>query len=214
VFPARSVSGYNLDMSDVNALNERIEQFRKMAEADPQNELGHFSLGRALLDAGNAPEAAKSFQRVIAINPNIGKVYQLLAQAQLQQNQRDYAIDTLKTGIRTADRRGDLMPKNDMIKMLKELGIDASEFEAAKPTQAAGEGEVLCSRCGMVKKKLPAPPFSNQMGKDIYAKVCADCWREWIGMGTKVINELRLPLSDPQAQKIFDQHMIEFLNLK
>src|SRR5947208_2767228 len=26
--------------------NERIEQFRKMAEADPTNEIGHFSLGR------------------------------------------------------------------------------------------------------------------------------------------------------------------------
>jgi len=25
---------------------------------------------------------------------------------------------------------------------------------------------------------------------------------------------MRLPLSDPQAQKIFDQHMIEFLNLR
>ena len=32
--------------------NERIERFRTMAEADPQNELGHFSLGRALMDAG------------------------------------------------------------------------------------------------------------------------------------------------------------------
>ncbi len=32
-------------------------------------------------------------------------------------------------------------------------------------------------------------------------------------MGTKVINELRLPLSDPQAQKIFAQHEKEFLNL-
>ena len=48
----------------------------------------------------------------------------------------------------------------------------------------------------------------------IYNSTCADCWREWIGMGTKVINEMRLPLSDPQAQKIFDQQMIEFLNLK
>jgi Fe-S cluster biosynthesis and repair protein YggX len=51
------------------------------------------------------------------------------------------------------------------------------------------------------------------LGKEIYEKICADCWREWIAMGTKVINELRLPLSDPQAQKIFDQHMKEFLNL-
>jgi hypothetical protein len=29
-----------------------------------------------------------------------------------------------------------------------------------------------------------------------------------------VINELRLPLADPQAQKVFDQHMKEFLNLE
>ena len=44
--------------------------------------------------------------------------------------------------------------------------------------------------------------------------ICGECWREWIGMGTKVINELRLPLSDPQAQKIWDQHIAEFLNLE
>jgi Fe-S cluster biosynthesis and repair protein YggX len=198
-------------MSDIAA---RIEQFRKMAEADPNNELGHFSLGRALLDAGNPGEAAKSFQRVIALNPNIGKVYQLLAQAQLQQDQRDYAIDTLKTGIRTAERRGDLMPKNDMVKMLKELGVDVAEFQSQQKTQAVGEGEVLCSRCGTVKPKLPKPPFRNKLGEEIQAKVCADCWREWIGMGTKVINELRLPMSDPQAQKMYDQHMLEFLNLR
>jgi Fe-S cluster biosynthesis and repair protein YggX len=198
-------------MSDINA---RIEQFRKMAESDPNNELGHFSLGRALLDAGDAPEAAKSFQRVIALNPNLGKVYQLLAQAQLQQNQREYAIDSLRTGIRIATRRGDLMPKNDMLKMLKELNVDTTEFEAQKVNQPVGEGEVQCTRCNQVKPKMPSPPFSNALGKEIHGKVCADCWREWIGMGTKVINELRLPLSDPQAQKVFDQHMIEFLNLK
>ena len=94
---------------------ERIEQFRKMAEADPNNELGHFSLGRALLDAGDAAEASKSFQRVISLNPNIGKVYQLLAQAQLQLGQRDLAIQTLQTGARTAHNRGDMMPKNEML---------------------------------------------------------------------------------------------------
>jgi hypothetical protein len=32
-------------------------------------------------------------------------------------------------------------------------------------------------------------------------------------MGTKVINELRLPMDDPKAGKIYDQHMVEFLNL-
>lgn len=198
----------------MSELDARIDQFRKMADADPNNELGHFSLGRALLDAGNTAEAAKSFQRVIALNPNIGKVYQLLAQAQFQQNQNDLAIETLKNGVRTAHRRGDFMPKADMLKMLKEHGVDMPEFAEKAAAQAAGEGEVLCRRCGMVKKKLASPPFRNAMGQEIFDKICADCWREWIGMGTKVINELRLPLSDPQAQKVFDQHMVEFLNLR
>jgi Fe-S cluster biosynthesis and repair protein YggX len=198
-------------MTDINA---RIDQFRKMADADPDNELGHFSLGRALLDAGQYKEAAQSFQRTIALNPNIGKVYQLLAEAQLRQDQRDHAIETLKTGIRTAHARGDHMPKNEMIAMIKDLGVEPPHFEGAVAERPVGEGEVLCSRCGRVGRKLPTPPFRNTQGELIQSKVCAECWREWIGMGTKVINELRLPLSDPQAQKIFDQHMYEFLNLK
>lgn len=198
-------------MTDINS---RIDQFRKMADADPDNELGHFSLGRALLEAGQYADAAKSFQRTIALNPNIGKVYQLLAEAQLKQDQRDLAIETLQTGVRTAHNRGDHMPKNEMIKMLSDLGAEAPQLQAAQADRPVGAAEVLCTRCGRVGRKLPAPPFRNPQGQLIHEKICADCWREWIGMGTKVINELRLPLSDPQAQKIFDQHMLEFLNLK
>ena len=41
----------------------RIEQFRKMAEADPDNELGHFSLGKAYLEADRPAEASQSFAR-------------------------------------------------------------------------------------------------------------------------------------------------------
>ena len=33
-------------------------------------------------------------------------------------------------------------------------------------------------------------------------------------MGTKVINELGLPLANPKAQEIYDQHMKEFLMLE
>lgn len=192
----------------------RIDQFRKMADADPKNELGHFSLGKALFDAGDLPEASKSFQRVIALNPNISKVYQLLGQAQSKLGHRDLAIETFKTGARIAHQRGDLMPKNEMLKLLKDLGVDMPELTSPQTNTAVGEGEVLCSRCGIVKRKMASRPFSNSLGQEIFEKVCADCWREWIGMGTKVINELRLPLSDPQAQKVFDQHMTDFLNLR
>jgi Fe-S cluster biosynthesis and repair protein YggX len=197
-------------MSESNA---RIEQFRKMAEADPGNELGHFSLGKAYLDAGLLEPAIASFRRVIALNPNIAKVYQLLGTALLQSNHNAEAIEQLTAGVNIAAARGDMMPKNEMVKMLKELGAPVPASASAAADVAVGEGQVQCTRCGKVNKKLPGPPFSNAQGKEIFEKVCATCWREWIGMGTKVINELRLPLSDPQAQKIFDQHMKEFLNL-
>jgi Fe-S cluster biosynthesis and repair protein YggX len=198
-------------MAEISA---RIEQFRKMAEADPDNELGHFSLGRAYFDAEMMPEAVVSFDRVVQLNPKLSKVYQLMGSALLKLNRRDEAIEKLTAGVKMADERGDLMPKNEMIRMLTDLGAPVPELKNAAAERAPTEGEVLCHRCGKVKPKMAHPPFSNAQGKMLQEKICADCWREWIGMGTKVINELRLPLSDPRAQKEFDRHMYEFLNLK
>ncbi len=197
-------------MADSNA---RIEQFKKMASDDPNNELGHFSLGRAYLDAGMNAEAVRSFDRVLEINPNITKAYQLLATALLKQEQRETAIERLTRGVQVADARGDLMPKNEMIGMLKELGAPVPALKKSADAAVVAEGQVLCQRCKRVGPKLSSPPFRKAVGQEIQQKICADCWREWIGQGTKVINELRLPLSDPQAQKMYDQHMLEFLNL-
>lgn len=193
--------------------NPRIEQFRKMAEADPNNELGHFSLGRACLDAADYGQAIQSFQRALELNADIAKIYQLLATALLKQDRKPEAIERLTRGVEVATARGDMMPKKEMIQMLKDLGAPVPQSAESAAAQPVGEGQVLCKRCGRVARKQASPPFSNAQGKEIYENICADCWKAWIGMGTKVINELRLPLSDPQAQKIFDQHMREFLNL-
>ena len=46
----------------------RINRFKQMTEADPTNELGFFSLGRAYIDAGQAAEAIPALQRVLALN--------------------------------------------------------------------------------------------------------------------------------------------------
>src|SRR5450432_3226996 len=118
--------------------NPRIEQFRKMAEADPNNELGHFSLGKAYLDAGQTAPAIQSFQRVITLNPNIAKVYQLLADALLKEKRNPEAIERLTQGVAVAAARGDLMPKNEMIKMLQDLGAPVPESVASQsaPQQA------------------------------------------------------------------------------
>jgi len=198
-------------MADIHT---RIEQFKKMASDDPNNELGHFSLGRAYLEAGIYDSAAASFQRVIEINPNMSRAYQLLATALLRQNEKDKAIHYLTEGVKIAHERGDMMARNDIVKMLQDNGAAVPELKKTEADRPVGQGEILCNRCGRIGPRLPEPPFSNALGKEIQEKTCAACWREWIGMGTKVINEMRLPLADPQAQKIFDQHMIEFLNLR
>ena len=79
--PYTAVSAGDYNMADQAA---RIEQFRKMAEADPDNELGHFSLGRALYDADDFGNAILSFDRVVVLNKNLSKVYQLKGSAQLK----------------------------------------------------------------------------------------------------------------------------------
>ena len=192
---------------------QRIDQFRNMAEADPGNELGHFSLGRAYMEAGRYAEAIESLKRAIVINRNLSKAYQFVAQSQLKLNQPSDAVATLTEGVKVADARGDVLPRNEMIEMLKGLGAAVPELKTSAAKLEVGEGQVLCRRCGQVKPRLPSPPFKGDFGKLVYENTCAQCWREAIGQGTKVINELRLDLSDPRAQKIWDQNIREFLNL-
>jgi Fe-S cluster biosynthesis and repair protein YggX len=194
--------------------NDRIERFRTMAEADPQNELGHFSLGRALMDAGRYGEAVESLRRAISINKNLSKAYQLVAQCQVKENQQGEAVATLTEGVKVADARGDMLPRNEMVEMLKSLGAAVPELKSGgAAAMAVGEGQVMCKRCGKIGPKLPSQPMRNEMGKLVFEHICAPCWREGIGMGTKVINELRLDLSDPRAQQIWEQNIREFLNL-
>jgi Fe-S cluster biosynthesis and repair protein YggX len=196
-------------------MNSRVEQFRKMANDDPSNEVAHFSLGREYLASGDYESAIASLGRCLELNPNISKAYQLQAQALLKLNNKEQAIARLTEGVKRADERGEVMPRNEMTKMLTELGAAVPELKSSSaPEQPVGEGEVLCNRCHKVARKLPKPPFKGAQGQEIFEKICATCFREWIPMGTKVINELRLPLNDPQAQKIYDQHMLEFLNLR
>lgn len=194
-------------------INERIERFKYMAEADPNNEVGHFSLGKAYLEASRFADAADSFKRAIAINKNLSKAYQLAAQALLEMGQQPQAVALLTDGVKVADARGEVLPRNEMVEMLKKLGAAVPELKQGGVQVAAGEGEVLCKRCGRIAPRLAKPPFRNDFGQAIYESTCTACWKEAIGVGTKVINELRLDLSDPWAQKVWDQNIREFLNL-
>ena len=51
------------------------------------------------------------------------------------------------------------------------------------------------------------------LGEWIQQHIAAETWSDWIGQGTKVINELRLDFSREEDQAVFDQHMHEFLGI-
>lgn len=192
---------------------ERIAQFRKVTEQNPMDPLGFFSLGRAQLESGAADDAVLSLQRVLALDAKLSRAYQLLARAQLALGRKQEAHRTLNDGIRVAHQRGDQMPKNEMIAMLEAEGQPVPQFDVAR-TEVAGEGEVLDIRTGRVGRRMPKPPFRNKLGQILFDHVSAESWKEWIAQGTKVINELRLPMHDPAAQRVYDQHMIDFLNVR
>src|SRR5437660_12776478 len=198
-------------------LQERIDQFRKMALDDPDNELGHFRLGQLLMEDGQYDEAARSFQKTLILSPAFSKVYLLLAQCQLKLGRRDEAVGTLREGIKIADQRGDKMPRDDMAKLLTELGEEApAARQAARGPQA---GEIACQRPGCVNggygPKLPGPPIPDALGQRIAESICADCWQDWFrNYSIKVINELRLDLSTEQGQEEYDKYMRSFFGFE
>jgi Fe-S cluster biosynthesis and repair protein YggX len=187
-----------------------------MAEENPHDELVNLSLGNALLQAGNAKEAVECLQRVLALNPKNSKAYQVLAEAQVRCDQGQFAIQTLTNGYRVAQRQGDMMPMKAMANMLKELGAEipaATEQAAREKAGPTAGGGFACRRCGGPGPRLKQQPFKGPLGEQVFAGVCQTCWTEWVGMGTKVINELHLPMYDPIAQETYDRHMREFLSL-
>ena len=202
----------------MSQLQDRINQFRKMANDDPENELGHYRLGQLLQEAGQYADAVASFRRTLELSPQFSKVYQLLAACLLKLNQRDEAIGVLRQGYAVADERGDNMPRDEMARMLTELGEPAPQSK--KSAVAAEEvGGFRCQRpgcwAGSRARKLDKPPMSDEIGTRIFETVCADCWNEWLrNYSIKVINELRLDLSTERGQEEYDRYMREFLGIE
>jgi Fe-S cluster biosynthesis and repair protein YggX len=202
----------------MSQLQERIAQFRKMANDDPENELGHFRLGQLLMEAEQYADAAASFRRTLELSPQFSKVFQLLGTCLIKQNKRDEAVTTLRDGFAVADERGDNVPRDEMVKLLVQLGEPAPVPQKSQGTGAAAADGFRCQRPGCVAgthaRQLGKPPMSDDLGKQIYAQVCADCWDFWLrNLSIKVINEMRLDLSTEQGVEVYDQIMRETLGL-
>jgi len=197
-------------------LAERIEQFRKMTVDDPENELGHFRLGQLLQEGGEHADAISSFRKTLMLSPQFSKVYQLLAKSELAIDKRDDAVRTLNEGCRVADARGDRMPREEMTRMLTELGEKPPDTPKAKSGTGTG---FPCQRPGCMAgdaaEQLAKPPMPDETGQRIYKEICAECWNDWLkNYSIKVINELRLDLSLEAGQAEYDKYMRGFFGFE
>lgn len=197
-------------------LEQRIAQFENMTAADPENDMAHFSLGNAYLQAGRAGEAAKSFERTTSINPEMSKAFQMAGEAMIQAGWEDRAVTMLESGWKVAATRGDLMVRDAISDRLVSIGRAAPEADESVKKEAeafAASGSFVCSRTGRAGSKMEHPPFKGPIGAWILEHISRETWNDWIGQGTKVINELRLDFSRDEDQEVYDRHMREFLGI-
>jgi len=198
-------------MSDLSA---RIAQFENMTAADPDNEMAHFSLGRAYAEDGRHAEAAKSLERCVQLNPEMSKAYELCGRAMIEAGWADKAVDILMTGHGVAASKGDRMPMEAMAELLRSIGREpprSSEAALREAQAAADDGTFVCRRTGKRGHQLEKPPFRGRLGQWIHENISEETWNDWIGQGTKVINELRLDFSRDQDQETYDRYMKEYL---
>lgn len=195
----------------MSALDDRIAQFEKMCREDPENDMAHFSLGGAYNQAGRFADAAGAFTTCFELNPGFSKAYQLAGAALMAAQDTERAKKVLLDGFHVAATKGDLMPRNAITELLEQLGEPVPVVESDGPE--VPEGSFACQVTGKPGHEMSRPPFKGPVGAWIHQNVSEETFQAWIGQGTKVINELRLDLSNDEDSAVYDQHMREYLGI-
>jgi len=202
----------------MSSLADRIAQFRKMTNDDPENELGHFRLGQLLMEDGKPDEAIAAFEKTLELSPQFSKVYQLLGECHTKLGDPTKAIEVMTKGWTVADERGDKMPRDTMAGMLAKLGAPIPKKEAAVVDDGPDTG-YRCGRPGCPEGKraiqLAKPPIDGPDGQRIFETICSACWNTWVkDYSIKVVNELRLDLSSESGQAEYDRHMRGYMGFE
>ncbi|MDP7005438.1 MAG: Fe(2+)-trafficking protein [Phycisphaerales bacterium] len=183
----------------MNDLSEKIERFENMAMADPSNDMAHFSLGSAYLDAKRFAEATKSFESCIKLNPDMTRAMELRGSALLQLGEIEEAKKILIRGYEQSASKGEIRVRDGIAEILKAAGLETPSVEQSIVTESG--------------KPLEEAPLPGEIGKWILENVDDEQWNVWIGQGTKVINELRLDFSRDEDQIVYEEYMAEFLGI-
>jgi Flp pilus assembly protein TadD len=99
-----------------------IAKYEGLLQARPDDELLHFSLGKALYDAGRIPEATSHLQAALKAKPDWMVVTMLLAKIALQQNDKAAARALYEKGLELAIAQDHEGPQEEIRAALTKLG--------------------------------------------------------------------------------------------
>jgi len=99
-----------------------IANLRAQCGGPRDGALLRFSLGNALLAAGDAASAATELQRAVAFDPAYSAAWKLLGKACLALDDKTGAAEAWRQGIAVAQARGDKQAEKEMTVFLRRLG--------------------------------------------------------------------------------------------
>lgn len=68
-----------------------------------------------------------------------------------------------------------------------------------------------CKRCNGSEPRLDFQPWPGAIGARVLEEICGNCWKEWMGVQTKIINEYRINVLAPEhASAVRDQMEVFF----
>ncbi|MFQ5663444.1 MAG: tetratricopeptide repeat protein [Terriglobia bacterium] len=99
----------------------RLEQFKELAEIDPDDPVVHYGLGSEHLKRGEFDQAAAAFRKSIELQPDYSAAYRELGKALEKLGRRDEATEIYRQGKQAAARKGDLQTAKELEVFLKRL---------------------------------------------------------------------------------------------
>jgi tetratricopeptide (TPR) repeat protein len=106
---------------------EAEEAMRAGLARSSDSAVGHYHLGRVLLESGKPDEAMASFERSIAVNPAFEPGYLALASMYESRHDRDQAAGVLKKYLQNVNPRN-----RDIRHQLVRLYLEAKDYQGAK----------------------------------------------------------------------------------
>jgi predicted Zn-dependent protease len=109
---------------------ERIEAFKAMVAAQPEQEMVWYGLANEYVKLEQWGEAAESLRQVLQLNPDFTAAYQMLGTALMNEGRREEARRAWTDGIEVANRTGAWKARQHMEGLLanSEAGTAGGEF--------------------------------------------------------------------------------------